>query len=137
MELSSLCTGSGTMFSRTLTTVKLIFCRANGERKQLTLSVFSKTINSYSETHHCNVAIFPVLILSSFPPLFFPIYLRNPLKTSAGTGMHGALLYKRWKTLQPLRILCRMSNFQRNASLLACMHNHTSECPHVRFLKGI
>lgn len=36
-------------------------------KKTTDLISISKTINSCSETHHCNVASFPVLILSIFP----------------------------------------------------------------------
>lgn len=44
--------------------------------------------------------------------------------------MRGPLLHKRRKTPQSLRIHCCMSDFQRGTSLLAFMHNHTSECLH-------
>lgn len=61
---------------------------------------------------------------------FSTVHECNPLKTSPDIDMHGTLLYKRRKTLQSWPIRYCMSTFQRGTSLLACMHNHTSERPH-------
>lgn len=116
---------NSSVFSKTATGVNLIVCRAKVKRKQLILTVFPKTINSL--LHCCLIScIFSILLCSSV----------HPLKTRPGVGTRSAPLHKRRKTLQSLPIHCRTSNFQRGTSLLAFMHNHTSECTHRLVLIG-
>lgn len=78
----------------------MLVSRANVESKQLLLSEFPKTINCCSDTQHCNVA--DVIFCTNL--LHFSISPCIPLKASLGIDMSEALLYKRRKTRQHVKL---------------------------------